>query len=224
MNKNEVNISASLMCADLYNMKKEFRLLNEANIKLIHYDMMDGNFVPNLGLSMTLLENIKNYKDDLIIEAHLMVNSPQNFISTIAKNKADYIIIHAESTNNLFRVSDLIKSYNCKVGIAINPNTSLSEIEYILNRVSLVLIMTVEPGYAGQEFIQEMIPKIEKLKNIINKNDYDTLIEVDGNINIETIPKVVNAGADILVGGSSGLFRKDVSIKEAAYQMRNCYK
>jgi len=224
MNKNEISISASLMCADLLNLKNELKLLKEANINILHYDMMDGHFVPNLGLSMSLLKNVQKHKDDFVIEAHLMVESPHIFIPILAENNADFIIIHAEVTDNLFRLIDLIKSHNCKAGIALNPATPLSHIEYVLGEVSLILMMTVEPGYAGQKFIDEMIPKIRKLSRIIKKNNYDTIIEVDGNINKNTIPRVVDSGANILVGGSSGLFRKEYSLKEAAYQMLNCHK
>jgi ribulose-phosphate 3-epimerase len=220
LNKDDIYISASLMCADLYNLDEQIITLDNADIDFIHYDVMDGHFVPNLGLGIELFKTLKNKINRLKIDTHLMVSTPEKYIPTFGRMGSDIITFHAETCNNLYRNIELIKSYNSRVGIALNPATPISNIKYVLEYIDVVLIMTVEPGFSGQKFIPSMLSKISELKKIILDNSYNINIEVDGNINSKIIPLVVKAGANILVGGSSSLFQGDKDLKLAAKKMR----
>jgi len=208
------------MCADLYNLDKQIINMENSDIDFIHYDVMDGHFVPNIGLGIELFKTLKNKTNKLRIDTHLMVSSPEKYISTFGKMGSDIITFHAETCNNLYRSIELIKSYKSKVGIALNPATPICNVQYVLEYIDVVLIMTVEPGFSGQKFIPSMLSKISELKKIILDNNYNINIEVDGNINNEIIPKVIKAGANILVGGSSSLFQGDKDLKIAVQTMR----
>jgi len=220
LNKDDIYISASLMCADLYNLDKQIINMEDTDIDFIHYDVMDGHFVPNIGLGIELFKTLKNKTNKLKIDTHLMVSSPEKYIPTFGKMGSDIITFHTETCNNLYRNIQLIKSYKSKVGIALNPATPICSIKHVLEYVDIVLIMTVEPGFSGQKFIPSMLSKISELKKIILDNNYNINIEVDGNINYKMIPKVIKAGANILVGGSSSLFQDDKDLKLAVQKMR----
>ncbi len=212
-------IAPSIMCADLYNLEKELNEMEQLGIELLHFDVMDGHFVPNIGLSIELFKAIKKNSPRFKLDIHLMVDDPDLYIPIFTAQQSEIITVHVEACKNIYRTVQLIKKNGSLAGVAINPMTPLSNIMYILEYIDLVLIMTVEPGFAGQKFIPAIVNKINDLKLIIEQKNLAVLIEVDGNINQQTIPKVIKAGANILVAGSSSLFRKNKSISEAYHQM-----
>lgn len=179
---------------------KKIKLLNNTDTDFIHYDIMDGKFVSNISFSFTEIEKINKYVTKPL-DVHLMVENPTNYIEYYKTLKPNYITIHYE-INNYIKYIEYIKSLNIKVGLSIKPQTKIEDIFNILDRLDLVLIMSVEPGIGGQEFIDTTIDKINKLNKYIQTNKLKTLIEVDGGINDITSKKCIKAGANILVSGS----------------------
>lgn len=216
--KSKVKISPSLMCADLSSLGKETERLVKEGADLFHFDICDGCFVPILTFGPMIIAALRK-KTKIPFEIHLQTMEPEKKIDDFIKSGADIIIVHAESSPHLFRLIKKIKDGGAKAGIALNPATSLSSLEYILSDLDMVLIMTVDTGLLGQPFIPQILRKIKKAKEIIESKKLSVAIEVDGCINKFTIPKVVEAGADILVlGSSAGLFdpdrKKALGIKE----------
>ena len=210
-----IKIGASILSADFGHLKEEIRKAEEAGVDFFHVDMMDGHFVPNISMGIGIAKHIKKLTE-LPVEVHLMVENVDLFINEF--EDMDYITFHIEAVKFPFRVINKIKSIGAKPIVALNPATPLDRIEYILVEVHAVLIMTVEPGFSGQKFIPIMTKKIEKLKNVIVENGYDTKIFVDGWINVETAPLAVKAGADVLVAASA-IFGKD-DVKTAVKNLR----
>jgi len=215
-----IKISASMMCADFYCLENMLFELKKANIDALHFDIMDGHFVPNITFGSDFVRFLRK-KTDLPFNVHLMVQNPDNYLDILAEAGSNIIIFHIESCVYPFRMIKRIRAHGLKVGIALNPATSLSAIEYILDQVDLVLVMTVEPGFAGQYFIPSMVYKVRALRDIIFQRKLKVEIEVDGHIDKNTIPSLAKAGANIFVGGSSGLFISGLSISEAAKVMRD---
>ena len=204
-------IGASLMCTDLGNAKKEITELEQANIDFFHIDIMDGNFVPNFALSPDFVKMTRaNVKTP--IDVHLMVNNPENYIDILADAGADMISIHPESTSVLLTTLKKIKGKDIKAGISINPETSLTALDYVWEYLDYLNIMTVSPGFAGQQFIENMYQKIKDAHTIIKKNGWQIEIQVDGNIGENTIPKCREAGATMFVGGTSSIYKKGASL------------
>ncbi|CAB3288646.1 Ribulose-phosphate 3-epimerase [Methanocaldococcus lauensis] len=210
-----VKIGASILSADFGYLKKEIEKVEEAGVDLIHVDMMDGHFVPNISMGIGIAKYVKKITK-LPVDVHLMVNNVDLFIDEF--KDMDYITFHIEAVKFPFRIINKIKNMGIKPIVAINPATPLDTIEYILNDVYGVLVMTVEPGFSGQKFIPIMTKKIEKLKNMIVENKYDTKIFVDGGINIKTAPLAVKAGADVLIAASA-IFGSD-DVKTAVKNLR----
>lgn len=206
MNK-KIKISASIMCANWLHLEKDIRELEAANIDYIHYDLMDGFFVPDYCLGTYIIGVIqKNTR--LPSEYHLMVEEPIRIIKNfVPKNSEDILSIHYEACRNLHRDLINIKQMGFKVGVVLNPATGLHNIEYVIEEVDLISIMTVNPGYPGQKFVPQMLTKIERLQQLREKQQFNFEIEVDGNVSVENTPKFVAAGVDILVAGSSGIFK-----------------
>lgn len=194
-----VEIAPSILNSNLLNLGESVSEISGAD--WLHFDVMDGHFVPNLTFGPMFVEAIKKVTD-LPIESHLMVNDPEFFVSKYAEAGSKRIIIHAENTNHLHRMIQRIKEYGCEAGVALNPGTSLTAIEYILTEVDLVLIMTVNPGYGGQKLIPGMIPKIKKLRELIDTQKASCKIEIDGGVNWENALTLVNAGVDVIVAGT----------------------
>jgi ribulose-phosphate 3-epimerase len=211
-----VKIGASILSANYGYLKDEVKKVEKAGVDFIHIDMMDGHFVPNLSMGIGISKYIKDITN-LPTDVHLMVENPDLFIPILA-NDADMITFHIETCRFPFRTINLIKESGSKPIVALNPSTPIDTIEYILEGLYGVLVMTVEPGFAGQKFITPMLKKIDKLKNIILKEGYDTKIFVDGGINSETAPKVVEAGADVLIAASA-IYNKE-NIEEAVENLR----
>lgn len=193
-------LSPSIMTADFTNLYEEINEIKDAGVKYLHLDVMDGNFVPNISFGPKVISDLRK-KYDFIFDAHLMINEPENLIKAFADAGCDIITIHPESTIHVHRQIQLIKSLGKKAGVSLNPATMVEEIEYLLDDIDLVLIMSVNPGFGGQSFIPGILDKIKKTKELIG--DRDIIIEVDGGIKIENVKKVIDAGADAVVVGSA---------------------
>lgn len=194
-----VEIAPSILNSNLLNLGESVCEISGAD--WLHFDVMDGHFVPNLTFGPMFVAAIKKITD-LPVESHLMVNNPEFFVPLYAEAGSKRIIIHAENTDHLHRIVQKIKEFGCEAGVALNPATPLTAIEYILTEVDLVLIMTVNPGYGGQKLIPGMIPKIKKLREIIDAQKASCKIEIDGGVNWENASTLVNAGVDVIVAGT----------------------
>ncbi len=200
-----VTIGPSIMCADLGRLVENIRQLDLAEVDFYHFDIMDGHFVPNITLGPDLIRALRPYTNKPF-DAHLMVEEPERFIASVAEAGADMISVHAESKVHLQRALQQIKSYGLKAGVALNPSTPLCTLDYIMDILDYVCIMTVNPGFAGQKFIPSTLRKIKDLKAKFEQEGLEIAIEVDGNISNAIIPEVVRNGADMLVCGTSSIF------------------
>ena len=199
-------LSPSLLSADFTNLEKEFKIMNEEKVDFIHLDIMDGNYVPNISYGPGVIKKLRPLTD-ILFDTHLMIERPENFIEDFVKAGSDIITIHPSTTKHLDRTLSLIKSYGKKAGLALNPGDSLDILDYNIENIDLVLIMSVNPGFGGQKFIPSALRKISDVKKLIEKRNLKTLIEVDGGIKLGNAKDVLDAGADILVSGS-GIFEK----------------
>lgn len=203
-----VKIAPSILSADFSRLGEEIRDAIAAGADLIHIDVMDGHFVPNITVGPLIVKAVKKVSS-IPLDVHLMINEPDRYIRAFAESGADLITVHSEACIHLHRSIQNIKEFGIKAGVSINPATPLSDIEFILPFVDLVLLMSVNPGFGGQEFIPEVISKIRRLRRMIDDNGYKVNIEVDGGINPENSRDVVSAGADILVMGNAFYGSKD---------------
>ncbi|MFH1001855.1 MAG: ribulose-phosphate 3-epimerase [bacterium] len=193
-------LATSILDVDFTCLKRELRKIESGGADLIHLDIMDGNFVPNISFGPRIVESIKSITS-LPLEVHLMVEKPENHIKSFIDAGGDIIIVHYETSKHLDRLIQTINEANVKSGIALNPATPLSVIEYLTNKIDFLLLMTVNPGFGGQNFIPEMITKIEKARKIIDNQKKSISLEVDGGINLDNISDVIKAGAEIIVLG-----------------------
>ena len=203
----KIIVAPSLLAADFSKLREEIQEVESYGAEYLHLDVMDGNFVPNISFGARVISSIRKHSN-LVFDVHLMVENPDRFIKDMVDAGADVITIHTEATKHLNRTIQLIKSYGKKVGVALNPSTPLDVIKYDLKDIDMVLIMTVNPGFGGQAFIEEMLQKIRDLRSI----DPNIDIQVDGGINNKTSKLVKEAGANILVAGSY-LFKGDYKQK-----------
>jgi len=201
-------IAPSILSADFTRLGEQVREVEAAGVDRFQVDVMDGRFVPNITFGALAIESLRPLTS-LTIEAHLMVEPPEDFIERIAKAGADTIIVHQEATPHLHRAIQQIHRFGKKAGVAITPSTPASTLSEILGSVQLVLVMTVNPGFGGQDFIPETLSKIRQIRQAIQKRGLDCEVEVDGGINHETARSVVEAGANVLVCGTSVFDSKD---------------
>lgn len=205
-----MKLAPSILSADFSNLLGDIKKVEEAGCDMLHIDVMDGHFVPNITIGPLVMESIKG-KTALPFDVHLMIENPDKYISQFAKAGADIISVHSEACVHLHRTIQLIKSYNVKAAVALNPATPLNVIENVLDDLDMVLIMTVNPGFGGQSFIESSIQKIEKLRKIIEDRGLNIDIQVDGGIKVENVKRVIDAGANIVVAGSAIFGSKDIT-------------
>jgi ribulose-phosphate 3-epimerase len=196
-----IKIAPSLLSANFAKLGEEVANISQANADYIHLDVMDGNFVPNITIGSDVIKAIRPYSK-LPFDVHLMINNPDHHIKNFAESGADIITVHAEASIHLDRTLSLIKSFNKKAGVSIVPSTSEDVLDYIIDKVDLILVMTVNPGFGGQQFLNSQLQKIYNIRQKINSSKRDIDLEVDGGINLSTYKNVINAGANVLVSGS----------------------
>jgi len=209
----KIKISPSILSANFSQLGNEIKKLEQGGADMIHVDVMDGHFVPNLTIGPPVIKSLRNYTK-LPFDVHLMISPVHKYIKDYANAGADIITIHPEATENLQDSIDHIKSFNKKIGISLNPDTKLNIIENILNQVDLILVMSVYPGFGGQKFMPEIVEKIKKLKNLKEEKNFNFDIEVDGGINFDNSKIVIKAGANILVSGTTIFKENNGNIKK----------
>lgn len=216
-------LSASIMCADLLNMEKSIRELENAGIDFLHVDIMDGDFVPNITLGFDLINALKKITD-IPLDVHMMVNEPSKFIDMMNLGENDILCVHYESEMHIARTLEKIKNKGVRAGLAINPGTPVESYRYLAELIDMALVMTVNPGFAGQKIVPFAERKVRDTRELLDTlGKEDILIEVDGNISPENGVKMSKAGADIFVLGTSALFVKDRDMKEAADYLREIF-
>lgn len=203
-----VKIAPSILSADFSRLGEEVKAAEKAGADLIHVDVMDGHFVPNITIGPLVVKAVKK-SSSIPLDVHLMITDPDKYIKDFADSGAAIITVHAEACVHLHRSIQNIKECGIKAAVSINPATPLSSIDFILPFVDMVLLMSVNPGFGGQKFIPEVLPNIKKLKNTITENKYRVEIEVDGGINVDNVAEVYEAGADIVVMGNAFYNSKD---------------
>ena len=209
----KIQISPSILSADFSQLGSEIKRLEEGGADMIHVDVMDGHFVPNLTIGPPVIKTLRNYTK-LPFDVHLMISPVHKYIKDYADAGADIITIHPEATDNLTESINLIKKLNKKVGVSLNPNTKLNIINNVLSQIDLVLIMSVFPGFGGQKFMPEVVEKIKALKKIKEEKKLNFDIEVDGGINFTNNKIVIQAGANILVSGTTIFKENNGNIKK----------
>jgi ribulose-phosphate 3-epimerase len=196
-----IKIAPSILSADFSKLGEEIHKIEKAGADYIHIDVMDGSFVPNITIGNEVIKSLRS-KTQLPFDVHLMINNPDAHIKAFAESGADIITIHAEASIHLDRSLALIKSFNKKVGVSLVPSTHENSLDYILEKLDLILIMTVNPGFGGQKFLSSQLKKIENIRKKIEKSGKKIELEVDGGINDQTSKIAIEAGADVLVSGS----------------------
>ena len=208
----KIQISPSILSADFSQLGNEIKKLEECGADLIHVDVMDGHFVPNLTIGPPVIKNLRKYTK-LPFDVHLMISPVHEYIENYANAGADIITIHPEATKNLKESINLIKKFGKKVGVSLNPKTEIKTLINEIENIDLVLVMSVNPGFGGQKFMPEILDKIRELKKIKDRNQYQFDIEVDGGINFSNSKTVLEAGANILVSGTTVFKENDGNIK-----------
>ena len=194
-------IAPSMLACDFGNLENEISMINDSKADWFHIDVMDGVFVPNISFGTPIMNVLKKYTKKPL-DVHLMIINPDNYIEKFAELGSSVLTVHFEACTHLHRTIQRIKSLNMKAGVAINPHTPISSLESIIKEIDLVCIMSVNPGFGGQSFIETTYQKIKDLKSLINKCNSKTLIEIDGGVNSENAKKLIENGADVLVAGS----------------------
>jgi len=195
-------IAPSILSADFCRLGEEIKAVEAAGADYIHIDVMDGHFVPNITIGPLVVEAVRKITS-LPLDVHLMIENPDRYIPDFAAAGADIIVVHAEASIHLHRSIQLIKSLGKRAGVSLNPATPLNYLEYVLADLDLVLLMTVNPGFGGQSFIEESIPKIRALRAMLDKRGLEAELEVDGGVKVDNIARIAHAGADVFVAGSA---------------------
>ena len=196
-----VIVSPSLLSADFLHLSKDIEMVNRSQADWFHLDIMDGVFVPNISYGLPVVSQIKKIATTPL-DVHLMIVQPERYVEAFHKAGADILTVHYETCTHLHRTIQQIKSQGMKAGVSLNPHTPVSLLEDVIEDIDVVLLMSVNPGFGGQSFIEQTINKVDKLKKLIMESNSHTLIEIDGGVNFETGKRLVNAGADALVAGS----------------------
>ncbi len=194
-------IAPSVLAADFANLEREIKMINNSQADWIHIDIMDGVFVPNISMGLPVVESIKRHATKTM-DVHLMIVHPENFVEAFQKAGAEYISVHVEACPHLHRNIQQIKSLGCKAGVAINPHTSVLELENVIADIDLVCVMSVNPGFGAQKFIEHTYAKVKQLKELIIESGSKAKIEIDGGVNMQNAKQLLDAGADVLVAGN----------------------
>jgi ribulose-phosphate 3-epimerase len=194
-------VAPSILAADFGNLDRDIRMVNHSDADWIHVDIMDGVFVPNISFGFPVLEAVKRVAEKPL-DVHLMIVQPERFVEAFAKGGAGTITVHAEACPHLHRNIQQIKSFGCKAGVALNPHTRIDELENVISDIDLICVMSVNPGFGAQKFIEHTYQKIKDLKALIKKNNATAVIEIDGGVNLGNAKPLVDAGADVLVAGN----------------------
>ena len=219
MNCNHIQIAPSILTADFGNLVDEVKLAEDGGADLLHLDVMDGQFVPNISFGSLVIDSIRN-ATSLPLNIHLMIEEPDRYLEDFIKSDTDQIIVHAEACSHLDRTVSRIKDLGASVGVALNPSTPLSDIEDVADMLDIIMIMTVNPGFGGQSFIDRMIDKIERTDSLIKSKGLTAKIEVDGGIKADhTASDCVKAGAEILVAGSA-VYNKEDTVRNSIAKLR----
>ena len=203
-----VLVAPSILAADFANLQKEVEMLNESQADYIHVDIMDGVFVPNISFGIPVTQAVKQHAKKPL-DVHLMIVNPDQYLEAFQKAGADIISVHVEACNHLHRTLQAIKDLGCKAGVAVNPHTSIESIRDVIHDIDLVCIMSVNPGFGGQKFIEHTYAKIRNLKKMILDSGASAKIEIDGGVNAQNARSLIDAGADILVAGNFVFSSKD---------------
>lgn len=215
-------ISPSIMCADFRHLEENIKILEKAGVEYLHFDIMDGSFVPNFTLGPDLMKSVREITT-IPFDIHLMVQHPENHLHLFDIRPGDLVSVHQESTIHLQRTLQKIKNYGAKAAAALNPATPIYSVEDVLDDIDVVLIMTVNPGFAGQKLVPATLKKIANMKKYLEENGYGQIeIEVDGNVSYENAKKMREVGADIFVAGTSSLFVKGKDILDSVIELRKC--
>lgn len=197
-----IKIAPSILSADFANLERDIKIVEAAGAEYLHIDVMDGHFVPNITIGAPVVKSLRKISK-MGFDVHLMISKPENYISDFAAAGADIITVHAEAATHLHRLIQMIKKEGCKAAIALNPATPLNVLDYVLEDLDMVLLMSVNPGFGGQKFINNAMDKIKALRDMINQKKLDIDIQVDGGIGLDNIAEVVSCGANVLVAGSA---------------------
>ena len=195
-------IAPSLLASDFSNLRSEIEMINKSNADWFHLDVMDGVFVPNISFGLPVIKSISQYAKKTL-DVHLMIIQPERYIHDFSKVGADILTVHFEACNHLHRTIQTIKQHDMKAGVAINPHTSVDVLSDIINDLDIICLMSVNPGFGGQSFIENTYQKIETLKKLKQKSGHNFLIEIDGGVTLENAGKLIQCGADVLVAGST---------------------
>jgi ribulose-phosphate 3-epimerase len=206
-----VKIAPSILSADFAKLGDEIKAVEQAGADYIHIDVMDGHFVPNITIGPLIVEAIRPITE-LPLDVHLMIENPDQYIEAFANAGANYITVHVETCRHLHRTLSHIKSFGIKAGVVLNPATPVETIQHVLNDIDMVLLMSVNPGFGGQKFIPEVLPKIRKVKEMADEKKLNIEIEIDGGVNPETAKLCIEAGANVLVAGSAIYNQEDYAI------------
>ena len=213
-------LAASIVCADMLDVRREVQRIEDGGADLIHFDVMDGAFVPRFGLHPEMLAAIRS-TTHIPIDVHLMVNYPIGYIKDFVDAGASYMTIHVEATDHIHRALSIVKGLGVKAGIALNPGTCLNVIDEVINDIDLILLMAINPGIVGHKLIPNAIDKIHRCRKIVDKSNRNIPIMVDGGVTYESAPEMVESGAEILVCGSSTIFRPETTVDEKLIHFRN---
>ena len=208
-------LAPSILSADFANLGRDIEITDKAGADVIHIDVMDGLFVPSISFGMPVIKSIRKTTDKTF-DVHLMIEEPIRYIKEFAECGADYITVHYEACKDIHATIDKIKEYGLKAGVSIKPNTKVEVLKPVLNDVDMVLVMSVEPGFGGQKLIPHTVDKVRELRKIVDDNNFNVIIEIDGGINLDNVESIVNAGADWIVSGSA-VFKDDIAANTRAF-------
>lgn len=207
-------ISPSIMCVDFFELDRYIKTFEHENIDLLHIDIMDGSFVQNYTLGTDFIKAIK-HKTNIALDIHLMINKPENKLNWFDFGENDYVSVHYESTPHIHRALNMIKERGAKPMVALNPGTPISVVENLLDDIDAILVMTVNPGFAGQKLVKSTLKKIKSLREYLDREGYENIeIEVDGNVSFENAKLMMESGANIFVAGTSSVFSKESTLNK----------